>query len=298
MAPISIKGLRSKDPLLQACGFYKPFEVDLYDSYAYEHKSPNIEDCFALKKKIKELIKQGRLQRFLGRDRREDRPPVAYHQRPPTRSASQAPTRGDSHDNWRVEGGTSHSSRKAYARQIHDVLVTQKTGKIPRLEDLPITFTEEDARKVFHPHDNALVVSLEIAGYSKRCVLVDNGKIGLTTLRTTFHKEENEGQLRLNLDLLDETKEKVAQRITLYQGKVARYYNTKVKLQRFEVGDRVLRKVTQATKDSSQGKLSPNWEDPYKVVQYYKRGTYHLEDRHGKKLPHPWNAEHLKKYYP
>jgi hypothetical protein len=36
-------------------------------------------------------------------------------------------------------------------------------------------------------------------------------KIGLTTLRTTFYKEEeNEGQLRLNLDLLDETREKVA----------------------------------------------------------------------------------------
>ena len=44
MAPISIKGLRSKDPLLQACGFYKPFEVDLYDSYAYEHKVGHLYD--------------------------------------------------------------------------------------------------------------------------------------------------------------------------------------------------------------------------------------------------------------
>uniref|UniRef100_A0A2N9G1W1 Uncharacterized protein n=1 Tax=Fagus sylvatica TaxID=28930 RepID=A0A2N9G1W1_FAGSY len=124
-------------------------------------------------------------------------------------------------------------------------------------------------------------------------------EIGLTTFRTTFHKEEeNEGQLRLNLDLLDETREKATQRIALYQGRMARYYNTKVKLRRFEVGDWVLRKVTQATKDPSQGKLGPNWEGPYKVTQYYRRGTYHLEDRHGKKLPHPWNAEHLKKYYP
>ena len=42
-------------------------------------------------------------------------------------------------------------------------------------------------------------------------------EIGLTTLRTTFHKEEeNEGQFRLNLDLLDETREKAAQRIVLY----------------------------------------------------------------------------------
>uniref|UniRef100_A0A2N9FNY5 Integrase catalytic domain-containing protein n=1 Tax=Fagus sylvatica TaxID=28930 RepID=A0A2N9FNY5_FAGSY len=124
-------------------------------------------------------------------------------------------------------------------------------------------------------------------------------EIGLTTLRTTFHKEEeNEGQLRLNLDLLDETRERAARRIALYQGKMARYYNTKVKLRRFEIGDWVLRKVTQATKDPSQGKLGPNWEGPYKIIQYYRRGTYHLEDRHGKRLPHPWNAEHLKKYYP
>jgi hypothetical protein len=72
-------------------------------------------------------------------------------------------------------GGTSRSSRKAYARQIHNVLVTQKTDKKPRLEDLPITFTEEDARKIFHPHDDALVVTLEIAGYSTRRVLIDNG---------------------------------------------------------------------------------------------------------------------------
>ena len=70
-------------------------------------------------------------------------------------------------------------------------------------------------------------------------------EIGLTTLRMTFHKEEeNEGQLRLNLDLLDETRKKAAQRIAFYQGKMAKYYNTKVKFRCFEVGDWVLRKVT------------------------------------------------------
>uniref|UniRef100_A0A2N9H4H0 Uncharacterized protein n=1 Tax=Fagus sylvatica TaxID=28930 RepID=A0A2N9H4H0_FAGSY len=70
-------------------------------------------------------------------------------------------------------------------------------------------------------------------------------EIGLTTFRTTFHREEeNEGQLRLNLDLLDEARGKAAQRIALYQGRMARYYNTRVKLRRFEVGDWVLRKRT------------------------------------------------------
>jgi hypothetical protein len=66
------------------------------------------------------------------------------------------------------------------------VLVTQKTSKAPRLEDLPITFTEEDARKVYHPHDDALVVTLEIADYSTRHVLIDNSSSADIIYLTAF----------------------------------------------------------------------------------------------------------------
>ena len=93
-------------------------------------------------------------------------------------------------------GGTSCSSRKAYARQIRNVLVTQKTSKIPRLEDLSITFTEEDARKVVHPHDDALVVTLEIAGYSTRHVLIDNDSSTDIIYLTAFQ------QIRIGKDQL------------------------------------------------------------------------------------------------
>ena len=55
--------------------------------------------------------------------------------------------------------------------------------------------------------------------------------------------------------------------------------------------------VTIATKDPTQGKLGPTWEGLYKVVKFYWRGTYHLEKLNGTALPHPWNVEHLKKYY-
>ena len=142
------------------------------DKYYRFHKDHghNTEDCYDLKRKIEELIKQGKLQRFVERDQREGCPPVARHQRPPAEARPRPPV-GEIHmiTGGMAAGGTSRSSRKAYARQIPNVLVTQKTGKIPRLEDLPITFTKEDAHKVFHPHDDALdalVVSLEIASYS------------------------------------------------------------------------------------------------------------------------------------
>ena len=78
---------------------------------------------------------------------------------------------------------------------------------------------------------------------------------------------------------------------------MAEYYNQKVKLERFDIEDLVLRKVTPATKDPAQGKLEPTSEGPYKVVHYSQRGSYHLEDLDGNKLLHPWNVEHLKRYY-
>ena len=59
----------------------------------------------------------------------------------------------------------------------------------------------------------------------------------------------------------------------------------------------VLRKVTVATKDPAQGKLGPNWEGPYKIVDYHRKGTDHLETLEGQRLHHSWNIEHLRKYY-
>ena len=59
----------------------------------------------------------------------------------------------------------------------------------------------------------------------------------------------------------------------------------------------VLRKVSQATKDPTQGKLGPTWEGPYKVIRYLRRGSYYFKDLNGNPLPHPWNVEHRKKYY-
>ena len=47
---------------------------------------------------------------------------------------------------------------------------------------------------------------------------------------------------------------------------MAKHYNSKVRHRDFQVGDLVLRRVTGATKDTSQGKLGPNWEEPYRIT--------------------------------
>jgi hypothetical protein len=93
-------------------------------------------------------------------------------------------------------------------------------------------------------------------------------EIGMTTFRTsTYDDNQNKEQLRLNLNLIDEVRETVGTRMKRYQENMAHHYNTKVKPRQFFIGNLVLRKVTLATKDFTQGKLGPNWEGPYKVVE-------------------------------
>ena len=80
--------------------------------------------------------------------------------------------------------------------------------------------------------------------------------------KTCYDKCSNDEGLKLALDCLLEVKDDAAQRMTLYQERKTRYYNQRVKLKRFNLGDMVLRKVSQATKDPNEGRLGPNWEGP------------------------------------
>ena len=83
-------------------------------------------------------------------------------------------------------------------------------------------------------------------------------EIGLTSLRKEFFNEHNnDDQLKLNLDCLDKVRDQASQRMAKYQQKMAKYYNQRVKLKRFNIGDLVLQKVTLAAKNPAQGKLSP-----------------------------------------
>ena len=103
-------------------------------------------------------------------------------------------------------------------------------------------------------------------------------EVGVTSIkREVFNEESNDDHLRINLDCLDEVRDKVSSKMTKYQLKMVEYYNKRVKLKRLDIGDLVLRKITIATKDPAQGKLGPTWEGPYRVVHYSRQGSYHLK---------------------
>ena len=102
-----------------------------------------------------------------------------------------------------------------------------------------------------------------------------------------YDKDENEKAMRLQLNLVDEVRAATEQRLVRYQNLMAKHYNSNFRHRDFQVDDLLLRKVMGATRDPSQGKLGPNWEGPYKIASWQRKGTYHLETLDGKKLQHP-----------
>ena len=112
-----------------------------------------------------------------------------------------------------------------------------------------------------------------------------------------YQDEENEEQLRLNLDLIDEVRMDAEQRTARFKSLMARQYDAMVKPKRFNIGDCVLKRVSLATRNPAHGKLGPNWEGPYRVINFKRQGSYYLEAFDGRKLKHPWNVEHLRRYY-
>ena len=63
------------------------------------------------------------------------------------------------------------------------------------------------------------------------------------------------------------------------------------------MGNWVLRKVFQNTKEADAGKLGPNWEGPYEVTQIIGNGAYKLQTPDETQINNNWNTIHLQKYY-
>ena len=74
-----------------------------------------------------------------------------------------------------VTTGSSKKARKIYLRMVQNVQLMGSVPKIARRESPIIGFSEEDVRRLHHPHDDALVVSVRVGDYNVHWILVDNG---------------------------------------------------------------------------------------------------------------------------
>nr|GEX32182.1 reverse transcriptase domain-containing protein [Tanacetum cinerariifolium] len=114
-------------------------------------------------------------------------------------------------------------------------------------------------------------------------------KIGMPTYRTaTVDMVNNDEELCLNLDLLEERRERAAICEAKAKSKMMKYYNARVRGVAFKPGDFVYRS-NDASHAVADGKLGPKWEGPYEVI-----GAYKLRSMDGTILTRTWNIANLK----
>ena len=117
-------------------------------------------------------------------------------------------------------------------------------------------------------------------------------------LATKMTEGDNDRLCFQELEALDKNQLQAQQRIELYQARISKAFNKKVKERVAQTGDLVVavrrRKViTQKTK----GKFQPKWEGLFMVESVYSNGAYRLENSSGDTLMMPINGMSLKKYY-
>ncbi|XP_073290494.1 uncharacterized protein [Primulina huaijiensis] len=120
-------------------------------------------------------------------------------------------------------------------------------------------------------------------------------EIGQPSMRVESYPSNNDQSRAIELDLVEERRDRAAIRMEAYRSRVMRSYNRHVRSRAFQVGDLIMKKVKPV---GYVGKLEARWEGPFKIVQRVSSGAaYYLEDSQGYALKRPWNSFHLKKYY-
>ena len=146
-----------------------------------------------MKQQIENLIRQGNLRHFVGRDHKDEKLKAKIEE-------SSQPPLGEIRV---IIGGTlarqTSKSKKTYLKVIQNVQISGRSPKTRGIDEPTISFTDEEAERIHHPYDNAIVITLLIADYTTRRVLVDNGSLVDTLYYPAFQ------QMRLGRDLLRPT---------------------------------------------------------------------------------------------
>ncbi|GMN49655.1 hypothetical protein TIFTF001_018818 [Ficus carica] len=199
---VSVRGLLRNPP---------PIRTDRsrrnQNKYCHFHKDVghDTKDCIQLRDQIEQLIREGYLREFVekiftpARQSSLAAPATRQNPGPSNRIEELEPE----HIVHTIFGGTATgdtaSSRRSYAREARwfargeHTNMAEHISKICRQDSPPITFTDDEADWLLHPHNEALVGEIRVANNVVRRVLIDNGSSTDVIIMDAFSRLKIEG---------------------------------------------------------------------------------------------------------
>jgi len=168
-------------------------------------------NCIQLRKQIEDLIQNGELKDFVllmvanpdAAERRRatqtnkqqdrgKRPATDDHNRGAQRNAVNTPLNVVTTIFGGPETGDTAHERKNYARaatgEAHSHHINLTENKCPTTPYETICFTEEEALRVMHPHNDAIVVKAQVANNMVKRILIDNGSSADILFKTALER--------------------------------------------------------------------------------------------------------------
>ncbi|KAM6543314.1 hypothetical protein CsatB_007761 [Cannabis sativa] len=99
--------------------------------------------------------------------------------------------------------------------------------------------------------------------------------------RETYDPTHNHSLIKESLDLIKELWEQSQVQLKMYQGKISKLFNSKVKSRTFDIKDLTMRRIFPALQEMGVGVLGPNWEGPYEIQHKVGNGTFQLKRMDG-----------------
>ena len=143
------------------------------NKYCHFHRDHghDTDECYNLKQQIENLIRQGKLRNFPGGDHKDEK----------LKGKVEKPSRPSLGEIRVIIRGTSarqsSKSRKTYLKVVQNVKLSGQPPRMRGADKQAITFMHEDPRRIHHPHDDAIVLTLLVVDYTTRKVLIDNGSL-------------------------------------------------------------------------------------------------------------------------
>ena len=105
-------------------------------------------------------------------------------------------------------------------------------------------------------------------------------------------------QTRLDqLNLIEEKRLSAICHGQLYQRRIKKAFDKKIRPREFHAGDLVVKKILREIHSDPRGKWTPNYKGPYIMKKAFSGGALILTDMDGEDVPLPVNSDSVKKYY-